>query len=82
MITVRFWSRALEVASPSSARRFVSHFEDYTSAVWQEAEDREHSRIRTLEVWISTFYSPVEDEPGLPGIHPSSAAYRRSRISV
>lgn len=47
-----FWSKALEFTSPSSAKRFVRNFGEYTDAVAQEAEDRDEGRIRNLKDYL------------------------------
>jgi hypothetical protein len=47
-----FWSRALTFTSPSSARRFVANFGEYTDAVAQEAQDRDHGRVRSIEDYL------------------------------
>ncbi|KAF8181436.1 beta-glucan synthesis-associated protein-domain-containing protein [Mycena galopus ATCC 62051] len=52
-MTRSFWNRTLLVASPSSARRIIKYFDEYTEAVRQQAVDRETRRIRSIEEYIS-----------------------------
>ncbi|KAJ8508570.1 hypothetical protein ONZ45_g9172 [Pleurotus djamor] len=64
-ITRSFWTRALGAASGSSAERFIAHFDTYTSAVLQEAIDRDEGRIRTFNEYMSLRRMTI-------GFHPSA----------
>ncbi|KZT33902.1 terpenoid synthase [Sistotremastrum suecicum HHB10207 ss-3] len=48
-----FWSRALIYSSRSAAHRFINHFQDYVDAVVEQAIDREHNRIRSVEDYLT-----------------------------
>jgi hypothetical protein len=43
---------ALRTATPTSQRRFIDTFKVYTDSVIQQAEDRDHSRIRSIKSYF------------------------------
>ncbi|KAF9811098.1 hypothetical protein IEO21_06675 [Rhodonia placenta] len=47
-IAKQFWERGVKTASAPSARRFVDYFEGYLKSVVEQAQDREHNRIRSI----------------------------------
>ncbi|KAI0345597.1 terpenoid synthase [Trametopsis cervina] len=51
-ITRQFWERALETATPVSARRFIEAFTDYLESVVAEAADRDSGSFRTVDAYI------------------------------
>ncbi|KZT31631.1 terpenoid synthase, partial [Sistotremastrum suecicum HHB10207 ss-3] len=48
-----FWSRALQSSSPSSAHRFISHFQAYVDSVVQQAADRDSHIVRGIDEYLS-----------------------------
>lgn len=52
-ITQEFWLRAIQTASKTSQRIFLSTFEDYMDAVIQEATDRSKGLIRDIESYLA-----------------------------
>ncbi|KZT33897.1 putative terpene cyclase [Sistotremastrum suecicum HHB10207 ss-3] len=47
-----FWTRALQSASPSSARRFIKSYHENLIAVISQAQDRELQTLHTLESFL------------------------------
>ena len=47
-----FWMRAIQTASKTSQRVFMSTFETYVDAVIQEAADRSKGHIRDIESYL------------------------------
>ncbi|KAK0452226.1 terpenoid synthase [Armillaria borealis] len=50
-----FWRRGLQEAhiTPTSGQRFIADFDEYTHAVYQQAEDRECGRTRNLNDYMT-----------------------------
>ncbi|EMD32850.1 hypothetical protein CERSUDRAFT_161387 [Gelatoporia subvermispora B] len=62
-ITRQFWERAVETASPSSQRRFIETFDAYTASVVQQAEDRTHSYIRSIDSYLAVRRDTIGAKP-------------------
>ncbi|KAF8266735.1 terpenoid synthase [Lactarius quietus] len=51
-IARQFWELAIETASPQSQTRFIETYGAYAQAVVQEAADRGHKRIRSVQEYF------------------------------
>lgn len=60
---LRFWERAMRTASPSAQRRFVDAFAAYTHSVVQQAEDRDHNIIRTVDAYLAVRRDTIGAKP-------------------
>jgi hypothetical protein len=49
---LRFWVNALRTATPTCQRRFIDTTKLYTDAIVQQAEDRDHNRIRDIKGYL------------------------------
>ncbi|KAJ7737458.1 terpenoid synthase [Mycena maculata] len=59
----QFWERAKMTATPSAAHRFVETFALYTNSVVEQALDREHSVIRTVDAYLSIRRDTIGAKP-------------------
>ena len=66
--SARFWELAIQTATPTAQRRFVDTFGQYMYAVVQQAEDRRHNHIRTLDSYLEAkpSFAILELEMDLP----------------
>src|ERR1700761_9146252 len=48
-----FWALATAKASTTAISRFVKHYELYTAAVCQQAEDRDNSFVRDIDSYMT-----------------------------
>ena len=49
---IRFWLRAIKVASEAAQRRFLTSFEEYVYGVIEEASDRNRGHIRSIQDYL------------------------------
>ncbi|KAF8586107.1 terpenoid synthase [Ramaria rubella] len=52
-ITRDFWSRALQILSPSCAHRFIESFCTYATSIVQQAKDRSREHVRDVESYLA-----------------------------
>ncbi|KAJ6545150.1 terpenoid synthase, partial [Mycena capillaripes] len=93
-MTRSFWKRTLRVASPSSTRRIIKYFDEYTEAVRQQAVDRETGHIRSIEEYMDLrratigvrlsfeFFLLTEDLPDSVVDHPHIEKLTSSTIDM
>ncbi|KAI0062662.1 terpenoid synthase [Artomyces pyxidatus] len=62
-VTRQFWELAIKTASAQSQKRFIRGFDLYTRAVVQEAADRGHNRIRSIQDYLETRRDTVGTKP-------------------
>jgi hypothetical protein len=53
----------MKTASPSSQRRFVDTFAAYTQSVVEQAEDRDHNIIRTVDSYLAVRRDTIGAKP-------------------
>lgn len=59
----RFWERAIKTATPTSQKRFIDTFDAYTASVVQQAEDRTHSYIRSIDSYLAVRRDTIGAKP-------------------
>lgn len=62
-LTQRFWELAISSSSPSSRRRFITKFDQYTDAVVQQARDRDSRLLRSIEDYFAVRRLTIGTEP-------------------
>ncbi len=48
----RFWTHFIQNATPISRRRFINAWDHFTTAIVQQATDRDEGRLRTVEEYM------------------------------
>jgi Delta6-protoilludene synthase len=67
-MTIRFWQKALETASPSSAKHFVEAWTDYMESVVIQARDRDDNKHRTVDEYLANRRQNIGARPSyVPG---------------
>ena len=61
--TPRFWLNAIESLTSTTQRRFIDAFQHYTDSVVQQAADRDHSYIRSIERYLELRRDTVGAKP-------------------
>ncbi len=51
-MSFRFWTHFIQNATPVCRRRFIGTWDLYTTAVVQQARDRDEGRLRTIEEYM------------------------------
>ena len=59
----RFWELAIKTASPGSQKHFIETYDAYTQAVVQQAADRTHKHIRTIDKYMEVRRNTVGTMP-------------------
>lgn len=62
---MRFWANAIRTATPSAQRRFLKNFELYIDGVVQQAQDRDHCRIRDISSYFALRRNTIGAIPSL-----------------
>ncbi|KAJ7509058.1 terpenoid synthase [Mycena galericulata] len=62
-IARQFWERASKTATTSAASHFVDTFGSYTNSVVEQARDREHSVIRTVDAYLCVRRDTIGAKP-------------------
>jgi len=62
-IARQFWELAIETASPQSQKRFIETYGFYAQAVVQEAADRSHKLIRSVQEYFEVRRDTVGARP-------------------
>lgn len=59
----RFWELAIKTLSPTAQRRFIDTFDLYTASVVQQAEDRTHAYIRSIDSYLMVRRDTIGAKP-------------------
>jgi len=62
-VTRQFWELAIKSASPGSQKRFIETFATYTQSVVQQAADRTHKHIRTIDEYLEVRRDTIGAKP-------------------
>lgn len=62
-VTRQFWELAIKTASPGSQKRFIETFGTYTQSVVQQAADRTHKHVRTIEEYLEVRRDTIGAKP-------------------
>jgi len=62
-VTRQFWELAIKTASPGSQKRFIETFGTYTQSVVQQATDRTHKHIRTVQEYLEVRRDTIGAKP-------------------
>ncbi|KAH9030941.1 terpenoid synthase [Lactarius pseudohatsudake] len=62
-VTRQFWELAVKTASPQSQKRFIEASGAYTQAVIQQAEDRRHKHIRSVQEYFEVRRDTIGARP-------------------
>ncbi|KAH9965227.1 terpenoid synthase [Russula dissimulans] len=62
-VTREFWELAIKTASPGSQKRFIETFGTYTQAVVQQAADRTHKHVRTVQEYLEVRRDTIGAKP-------------------
>ncbi|KAI9453186.1 terpenoid synthase [Russula earlei] len=62
-VTRQFWELAIKTASPGSQKRFIEHFGTYTQSVVQQAADRTHKHVRTIQEYLEVRRDTIGAKP-------------------
>lgn len=59
----RFWELAIKTASPQAQKRFIATFETYTQSVVQQAADRTHCYVRSVNEYLEVRRDTIGAKP-------------------
>ncbi|KAH9072901.1 terpenoid synthase [Lactarius deliciosus] len=62
-VTRQFWELAIKTASPQAQKRFVKTFGTYLQAVVQQAADRTHKHIRSIQEYLEVRRDTIGAKP-------------------
>lgn len=62
-VTRQFWELAIKSASPGSQKRFIETFGTYTQSVVQQAADRTHKHVRTIDEYLEVRRDTIGAKP-------------------
>ncbi|KAI0295705.1 terpenoid synthase [Russula brevipes] len=62
-VTRQFWELAIKTASPGSQKRFIEHFGTYTQSVVQQAADRTHKHVRSIQEYLEVRRDTIGAKP-------------------
>ncbi|KAI0052749.1 terpenoid synthase [Auriscalpium vulgare] len=62
-VTRQFWEMAIKTASAQSQKRFIETFGTYTQSVVQQAADRDHHYIRTVQEYLEVRRDTIGAKP-------------------
>ncbi|KAI0066962.1 terpenoid synthase [Artomyces pyxidatus] len=62
-VTRQFWELAIKTASPQSQKRFIQTFGTYTQAVVQQAADRVHHHVRSVDEYLEVRRDTIGAKP-------------------
>ncbi|KAF8483510.1 terpenoid synthase [Russula ochroleuca] len=62
-VTRQFWELAIKTASPQSQKRFIETFATYTQAVVQQAADRTHEHVRSIQEYLEVRRDTIGAKP-------------------
>jgi len=62
-VTRQFWELAIKTASPQAQKRFIETFGTYTQSVVQQAADRTHKHVRSIQDYLEVRRDTIGAKP-------------------
>jgi hypothetical protein len=62
-VTRQYWLNAIKTATPTAQKRFIDNFQGYTDSVVQQAADRDHSYIRSIDTYFEVRRDTIGAKP-------------------